>query len=193
MFFAGDSKTPMILALDVGGLPLKWLHWQAATILYAKNQITWSAGDNVIHVRGGTNRSLNTRTMLSLNSIVSVHGGRASRKMRAVPRLSNRELFRRDQNICLYCGGHFKTSLLTRDHVIPRAQGGLDIWRNVVTACKACNQQKGCRTPEEAGMPLLAVSYTPNYAEFLILENRRILADQMEYLKSFVSNKNPFC
>lgn len=192
MFFASDSKTPMILALDVGGLPLKWLHWQDATVLYARNQITWSAGDNVIYVRGGINRNRNERTLLSLNSIISVHGSRANRKMRSVPHLNNRELFRRDQNMCMYCGTSSTVSLLTRDHVFPRARGGIDTWNNVVTACKACNHRKGCRTPEEAGMKLLAIPYTPNYAEFLILENRRILADQMEYLKSFTSDKKHY-
>ena len=34
-------------------------------------------------------------------------------------------------------------------------------------------------------MPLLAVPYTPNLAEYLILQNRRILADQMAFLKGY--------
>lgn len=34
-------------------------------------------------------------------------------------------------------------------------------------------------------MKLLAVPYTPNLAEYLILQNRRILADQMEFLLAF--------
>ena len=33
-------------------------------------------------------------------------------------------------------------------------------------------------------MPLLAIPYVPNWAEFLALSNRRILADQMDFLKS---------
>lgn len=31
-------------------------------------------------------------------------------------------------------------------------------------------------------MPLLAVPFTPTWAEYLLLSNRRILADQMEFL-----------
>jgi len=57
---------------------------------------------------------------------------------------------------------------------------------NVVTACRACNQRKGNRTPEEAHMHLLYAPYVPNRAEFLILANRRILADQMEFLLASV-------
>jgi len=53
----------------------------------------------------------------------------------------------------------------------------------------ACNHKKADRTPEEAGMKLLAVPYTPNLAEYLILSNRRILADQMEFLLSFSAKK----
>jgi len=33
-------------------------------------------------------------------------------------------------------------------------------------------------------MPLLAVPFVPNYAEYLVLSNRRILADQMAFLKA---------
>ena len=45
----------------------------------------------------------------------------------------------------------------------------------------------GSRTPEEAHMQLLYAPYVPNRAEFLILANRRILADQMEFLRQHVS------
>jgi len=54
----------------------------------------------------------------------------------------------------------------------------------VVTACKRCNTRKGDKTPEEARMPLLAIPYVPNVAEYLVLRNRRILGDQMEFLKT---------
>jgi len=33
-------------------------------------------------------------------------------------------------------------------------------------------------------MPLLAIPYVPNWAEFLALSNRRILADQMQFLRA---------
>src|SRR3546814_5368592 len=65
---------------------------------------------------------------------------------------------------------------------MPASRGGASIWENCVTACRSCNQRKDDRTPEEANMRLLAVPYIPNLAEYLILSNRRILADQMEFL-----------
>ena len=73
---------------------------------------------------------------------------------------------------------------LTRDHVTPLHQGGKNTWSNLVTACRDCNARKGGRTPEQAKMPLIAVPFIPNWAEYLVLTNRKILADQMEFLKA---------
>jgi len=70
--------------------------------------------------------------------------------------------------------------------VIPVYLNGRDRWMNVVTACRSCNIRKGGRTPEEANMPLLYTPYVPNRYEHLILQNRRILQDQMEYLMAKV-------
>jgi hypothetical protein len=39
-------------------------------------------------------------------------------------------------------------------------------------------------------MRLLAVPYAPNRAEGLILENKNILGDQMEFLKGHASKRN---
>jgi 5-methylcytosine-specific restriction endonuclease McrA len=90
----------------------------------------------------------------------------------------------------MYCGKEFPNSMLTRDHVVPMSGGGQDRWSNVVTACRSCNTRKGNRLPEEAGMSLLAIPYVPNWAEFLALSNRRILVDQMEFLKSQFNSRD---
>ncbi len=68
-------------------------------------------------------------------------------------KLTRREVFRRDNYTCQYCGK--KTTDLTIDHVIPRHMGGQHIWNNVVAACPLCNHRKGGRTTEEANMRLL--------------------------------------
>jgi 5-methylcytosine-specific restriction endonuclease McrA len=61
---------------------------------------------------------------------------------------------------------------------------------NVVTACRGCNQRKSGRTPEEARMQLLYAPYVPNKAEYLILSNRQILADQMDFLAQHVTSQS---
>ncbi|MFT4562310.1 MAG: 5-methylcytosine-specific restriction endonuclease McrA, partial [Gammaproteobacteria bacterium] len=91
---------------------------------------------------------------------------------------------------CMYCGSRSGERQLTRDHVIPLSKGGRDMWSNVVSACRSCNTRKGCRTPERAFMPLLAVPYVPNWAEFLALSNRKILSDQMDFLRTQFNRKN---
>jgi hypothetical protein len=52
--------------------------------------------------------------------------------------------------------------------------------------------RKSNRTPQQARMPLLAVPYRPSWVEHLILSNRNILADQMEFLVSHLPrNRRP--
>jgi 5-methylcytosine-specific restriction endonuclease McrA len=53
---------------------------------------------------------------------------------------------------CAYCG-RTEGSLVV-DHILPRSRGGTKAWHNLVLACQSCNDRKGDRTPEEAGMPL---------------------------------------
>ena len=90
--------------------------------------------------------------------------------------------------MCLYCGDTLPANLLTRDHVIPVSAGGQDTWENVVSACRGCNHRKDNHSLKVIGMRLLAVPYAPNRAEGLILENRRILADQMAFLRTHIGS-----
>jgi 5-methylcytosine-specific restriction endonuclease McrA len=76
-------------------------------------------------------------------------------------RFNRTAVFRRDQHICQYCGKALTPSKLTLDHIFPRARGGDNSWKNCVTACFICNNKKGNRTPEEAGMRLIKKPITP--------------------------------
>lgn len=64
-------------------------------------------------------------------------------------------IYMRDGFRCQYCGERKNPVELTLDHILPRSRGGGGSAINVVTACRACNQRKSNRTPEEARMPLL--------------------------------------
>lgn len=66
----------------------------------------------------------------------------------------------RDSRRCAYC----RKPGTTIDHILPVSQGGRSTWLNTVTACYDCNQLKGDRTPEEAGMVLKATPYAPTWA-----------------------------
>ena len=178
------ERLPRILRVNVGGQPVEWLSWQGAVCLYARDLVVWTLGDPVLRVRGGFSRIHQQRTVLEVHSIIGCDG-RVVPRARPVPPLTNRALFSRDQNHCLYCGVHFPEQVLTRDHVVPRSRGGGDTWDNVVAACRRCNHHKGNRLLEEIDLDLKALPYTPNFAEYLALSNSgRILGDQMEFLKA---------
>ena len=67
-------------------------------------------------------------------------------------KFNRRNIFARDNNQCQYCGKRFSTAELSLDHVVPRSQGGVSTWDNIVYACLNCNVRKGGRTPQQAHM-----------------------------------------
>jgi 5-methylcytosine-specific restriction endonuclease McrA len=68
--------------------------------------------------------------------------------------LSRKNILLRDRNTCQFCGRALPASELTLDHVMPRSRGGHSSWENLVACCYQCNNRKGDRTPEEAGLQL---------------------------------------
>ncbi|GAB4177273.1 MAG: HNH endonuclease [Rhodocyclaceae bacterium] len=185
---APRGANPLILTLDVHGMPHRWVSWQHAIFYYAKDLVAWSIGEHSFVFRGGRSRITGERSQIVANSIIAIKGKAiGARAFSQVPPLNNRELFHRDRHLCAYCGGIFQTARLTRDHIVPVSAGGRNAWMNVVTACRSCNQRKSGRTPEQAGMQLLYAPYVPNKAEYLILCNRNILADQMDFLARHVA------
>lgn len=87
----------------------------------------------------------------------------------AIPRkrilLTRKNILKRDNHQCQYCGT--KQQPLTLDHVIPKNRGGKDTWENLVCACARCNNKKGQRTPEDAGLVLKRQPRRPNYLMFI--------------------------
>ena len=171
-----------VLKLSAQGLPQSWISLEQAVTHYAADEVRWEVGAQVALFRGGHNAITGQQSQIAVNSIIGTKGVPKINPFNQRPGLTNSKLFARDRNICAYCGGHFADEDLTREHIRPFAQKGLDNWMNVVTACRHCNHRKSSRTPEQAGMPLLYTPYVPSLWEDFILRNRRILADQMEFL-----------
>ncbi|MEY3287402.1 MAG: hypothetical protein RL500_2132 [Pseudomonadota bacterium] len=153
-----------------------------AAVLYATDAVAWTLGDPFRVLLGGMQRASGLQSRIELHPIVAVRGAIPSRAWRQIPTLSNPKLFARDRQLCAYCGGHFRSDDLTREHIVPTSRGGQDTWMNCITACRTCNGRKGSRLSEEAGMHPLFVPYVPSLHEDMILRGRRILADQMEFL-----------
>ncbi len=76
-------------------------------------------------------------------------------------REAKRLLHRRDGWRCHYCGKRGTSRTLTRDHKVPRKDGGRSTLDNLVSACRSCNQRKGVKPygtflnqmREERGLP----------------------------------------
>jgi len=188
------SLSQQVLRTDVAGMPLEWVDYRDAVRLYHTEQVAYACGSSLYVLHGGINAMTGLRSRVEINSIIATHGtGHAQGRLREdyVPPLNNQTLFRRDADLCLYCGSRHASGELSRDHVTPISQGGRDVWTNVVTACRRCNNHKAGRTPEQAGMQLLAVPFTPTFAEYIFLKGRRVLADQMEYLLAHFPRSSP--
>jgi 5-methylcytosine-specific restriction endonuclease McrA len=188
------NLSQQVLRTDVAGMPLEWIDYRDAVRLYHTEQVAYTCGTLLYRVYGGFNAITGQRSSVDVNSIIATIGmtpGGVELRDRYVPPLNNKTLFKRDASICLYCGGRFQAKDLTRDHIRPLSRDGTDEWRNVVTACRRCNNHKGGKTPEEARMQLIAVPFTPTYAEYIYLKGRRVLADQMEFLLAHISRSSP--
>jgi 5-methylcytosine-specific restriction endonuclease McrA len=194
LYGAASDISQQVLRTDVAGMPLEWIDYREAVRLYHNEQVAYACGTTLYTVYGGYNAFDGRRSQIEVNSIIATEGtgqGLATARDKYIPPLNNRTLFKRDANLCLYCAQQFPTRDLTRDHITPLSQGGLDVWNNVATACRRCNNHKGGRTPEQALMKLIAVPFTPNYAEYIYLKGRRVLADQMKYLLAHIPRTSP--
>jgi 5-methylcytosine-specific restriction endonuclease McrA len=181
---------PRILRINTAGMPVEWLNWQDAVCLHARELVSWTYGEEVMAVHGGHSRFTGEQTVVHLNSIIACKG-KVFVKAHGQAPLTNRALFRRDQNVCLYCGKRFTDDQLSRDHVYPISRGGRDVWTNVVTSCKRCNTHKGNLLLSELNMDLMALPFKPNHAEYLALTHSgRILGDQMAFLRNQFSTNS---
>ena len=146
--------------------PHRVISWQRAIVLFylGKVEVLEEYDDRVVAP------SITIRTP----AVVRLRKGNVASKHKV--RFSRMNVFTRDGFRCQYCGVRKGTDGLNYDHVLPRVHGppekaaelekmlqlefpylvgGKTAWENIVTSCYACNDRKGSRTPDEAGMQLL--------------------------------------
>jgi 5-methylcytosine-specific restriction endonuclease McrA len=171
-----------ILALDISGVPRKWISQDDAITYHAKGAVAWSLGEVIAKYHGGIQKT-GELSYIESPSIIAIRGhGFDPHKHAHVP-LTNKTLFGRDRYMCAVCGTvHADYKKLSRDHIIPVSKGGQNTYENCITMCKPCNSYKGNKTLKEADLELLYIPYRPNHWENLILQNRNVLADQMDFL-----------
>ena len=107
------------------------------------------------------------------------------RQPKQTVKFNRRNIFARDNNQCQFCGKKFPTSELSLDHVVPRSQGGISTWENIVCACVKCNVRKGGRTPKEAHMHLIRKPEKPKRSPML---NLKMTNKKYQSWKTFLDN-----
>lgn len=106
------------------------------------------------------------------------------RRPKARVALSRKEIFRRDQYLCQYCGR--SSNNLTIDHVIPKHLGGEITWENLVTSCSSCNHQKGGRLLKQANMQLLKTPQPPSQSALYIFGHHLQAQDEwLDFLRGW--------
>jgi 5-methylcytosine-specific restriction endonuclease McrA len=132
------------LLLNPWMAPHKIISWERAVVLVVLGKVD---------VLEEYDEEIRSRSF-ALRTPAVVRLKKAGRTMKHVVRFSRINVYTRDGFRCQYCGEKKAMRDLNYDHVLPRVKGGQTVWENIVTSCYACNDRKGSRTPEEAGMRL---------------------------------------
>jgi len=141
------------LLLNITYEPLRVISWQKAITLLTLGKV------EVVEEYDREIRSVSFS--IKLPAVVRLL--RLVRWREEAVKFSRKNIYARDRGICQYCGQDLRCQEITYDHVIPKSQGGETSWDNVVTCCLECNSRKGGRTPEQAGMKLLAPPKKPKW------------------------------
>ena len=141
------------LLLTQGYEPIQIISWQRAITLLFLDKV------EVVHEYDAEIRA--PSLVLRVPSIVRLL--KTFRRHAKPVKFSRVNIYARDQHRCQYCGVRCTIDQLTYDHVIPRSHGGKTAWDNIVSACYACNSKKANRTPQQAGMKLLAQPKRPTW------------------------------
>ena len=157
----GDLNSP-VLVLDAG--------YQAVNVVPVRRALSLLAVGKAVMVEEESGRVLRSERMywgcpVIIRLLISI-AHRVYQTLRV--RFNKRNVLARDSWTCQYCGA--TDVLLTIDHVVPRSRktrryphGGAHAWENCVAACLACNNRKGSRLPEEAGMKLANQPFRPRW------------------------------
>jgi 5-methylcytosine-specific restriction endonuclease McrA len=140
---SGTLQTP-VLVLNASYEPINVCAARRALVLVLKG-VASAEEHSYLHVHSARNAQRLPSVIRLLEYRRIPHQTRA---------LSRKNILMRDRYTCQYCGKVLNSGDLTLDHVQPRSRSGETTWENLVACCHHCNNRKGNRTPEEAGMKL---------------------------------------
>ena len=168
-----------VLVLNASLQPLSVIPERRLVVLLSKQKVAF-IDDNI---RKAIEEGIDTRR-LPMDEPVIVQLLANVRVPRMALRPTRANIMLRDEEMCQYCGKHFRE--LTLDHVIPRSRGGQSTWENLVACCRACNGRKGNSLPHEVGMKLLRQPRPLHneYAGFFLLRYPRLREAYEQFLVS---------
>lgn len=147
------------LLLDKNYMALSVITWKRAVTLMAKGKVEAVSEGYAAQIKTST-------SLFKVPSILRLVTTVPWRAHRGRMKFSRKHVMLRDDYTCQYCGIHLGKCSGTIDHVLPSSRGGKSDYLNCVASCKNCNNSKGDKTPEEAGMVL---SRKPKKPTFLSL------------------------
>jgi 5-methylcytosine-specific restriction endonuclease McrA len=142
------------LVLDMNWKPTGFMPWERAVKLY------WEGRANIVKEDENGRMLRSASFEMGMPRVIQVKNAWTKKRRTSVP-CSRRNIYVRDDGTCQYCSKKVSTSEFQIEHVVPRCQGGVTVWLNVVVACAKCNKKKAGMTPSQAKMPLLRAPFVP--------------------------------
>jgi len=148
--------------------PHKVISWQTAVTLFYLDKVdVLETYDEVV---SSPSMTMNLPAVARLKTALD--------NVKRCVKFSRINVFTRDNFRCQYCGVRKEMRELNYDHVHPRVRGGKTVWENIVTSCYSCNDRKGHRTLEQAGMKLLRKPVRPKTLPMSFLQiDRKTIPD----------------
>jgi len=158
LFPTGELEDSMkVLALASNYEPIGVISWtKAITLLVTDKAYSVEESDELVRSPSIT---------FNIPSVIVYKN--ASKKSKRSVRFSRKNVWLRDEGKCQYCLKDVKYSDFTIDHVKPRCNGGGSTWDNVVVCCYLCNQKKGEKTIEQAGLKINKKPNIPNQLPYV--------------------------
>jgi hypothetical protein len=153
------------LVLNKGGIPINVVPWYKAQ-LKCHNEITLhdgSASTKAIAVMWHDAEILRIHGFTSLipSVIQCSHSDYIPKYYVNILPFNRKNIFLRDKGQCMFCGKKLTLANFSFEHVQPSSRGGKTNWMNIVVSCLRCNNKKGNRTLDQAGMKLIRQPYIP--------------------------------
>jgi 5-methylcytosine-specific restriction endonuclease McrA len=157
------------LEVNAGGIPVGIVSIKAAILAIQNGRAVARASyDGTIRSSGYMGYDL--RLVKNGNSVISmpipsviqfVNSDYHPKRYTKILPFNRKNVYIRDGGRCAYCNRKVGLGNFTFDHIIPRVEGGIDCWENVVISCVKCNNQKDRMSLRKWGKKLLRKPYAP--------------------------------